>query len=314
MPYPQNMTTQAKGRALIKKREKISQKAYHLQDEKYWTIGYGHNGADVHQGMFWSVPQCEKVFNEDVKKHERFKTQVKVPLNQNQFDALSSFSYNLGGLYNTNGTKTTLLIMLNKGNYKGASKQMMRFVYPIQFKKGLTIRRIDERKLFDTPVTEKEPVKTAVNQKAVENAKAQKQADAKQRELIAWRLRKQDLREQQEENNAINKAKLTRNKQTIAIAQATAKANATARANAQKVEAQNKLRQEKINKVAEQNAYKSKNPVKPNIGQPKDAQPKKLPVPSKGTPKVIRSGISIIGLFLIALVMYNVEIPETSIE
>jgi lysozyme len=76
-------------------------------------------------------------------------TIVKVPLNNNQFNALVSFAYNvgLGAL-----KKSTLLKLVNSGNYKGASEQFIRWnkaggqVLP-----GLTKRREAERNLWQTP-------------------------------------------------------------------------------------------------------------------------------------------------------------------
>lgn len=72
---------------------------------------------------------------------------VKVPLNQNQFDALVSFAYNIG---NGNFNSSTLLRWLNQGNYKEASMQLLRWNkskgMPLA---GLTKRRKAEKVLFD---------------------------------------------------------------------------------------------------------------------------------------------------------------------
>lgn len=73
---------------------------------------------------------------------------VKVPLNSNQFDALVSFSYNVGtGKEGLAGS--TLLRLLNAGDYDAAADQMMRWVFNDGVKmKGLENRRFLERRLF----------------------------------------------------------------------------------------------------------------------------------------------------------------------
>jgi lysozyme len=80
---------------------------------------------------------------------------VKVPLTQNQFDALVDFTYNSGA---GNFASSTLLKLLNTGDYAGASAQFIRWnratdratgqliVLP-----GLTRRRSAETDLFNTP-------------------------------------------------------------------------------------------------------------------------------------------------------------------
>ena len=72
---------------------------------------------------------------------------VKVPLNQNQFDALVSFAYNIG---NGNFNSSTLLRWLNQGNYKEASMQLLRWNRSKGIVlNGLTKRRKAEKALFD---------------------------------------------------------------------------------------------------------------------------------------------------------------------
>ncbi len=72
---------------------------------------------------------------------------VKVPLNQNQFDALVSFAYNIG---NGNFNSSTLLRWLNQGNYKEASMQLLRWDKSKGIVlNGLTKRRKAEKALFD---------------------------------------------------------------------------------------------------------------------------------------------------------------------
>lgn len=71
---------------------------------------------------------------------------VKVPINQNQFDALVDFAYNAGA---TNLQTSTLLKKLNKGDYAGAAEQFDRWVYGDGKKlNGLVTRRASEKALF----------------------------------------------------------------------------------------------------------------------------------------------------------------------
>jgi GH24 family phage-related lysozyme (muramidase) len=69
--------------------------------EKYWTIGWGHYGADVKQGQTITQAQADKMLIDDMGKYESFvNNPAYVPLtaqlNQHQFDALVSFCYNCG--------------------------------------------------------------------------------------------------------------------------------------------------------------------------------------------------------------------------
>lgn len=75
---------------------------------------------------------------------------VKVPLNQNQFDALVSFAYNIG---NANFNWSTLLKKLNKSDYIGASNEFLRWNYSNgKVLNGLTKRRKSEKELFDKAI------------------------------------------------------------------------------------------------------------------------------------------------------------------
>lgn len=78
---------------------------------------------------------------------------VRVPLNQNQFDALTSFVFNVGAL---NFRKSTLLLLLNSGKYEAASNEFLKWTKAKDPKtgqyvelKGLVKRRKKEKDLFD---------------------------------------------------------------------------------------------------------------------------------------------------------------------
>lgn len=116
-----------------------------------WTIGYGTikypNGVRVKKGDTCTDTQAESYLKNDLVKFESaINRLVKVPLNQNQFDALASFTYNLG---EGNLSKSTLLKKLNAKDYLGAADQFL--VWNRAGGKvlnGLVRRREAERNLF----------------------------------------------------------------------------------------------------------------------------------------------------------------------
>lgn len=116
-----------------------------------WTIGYGTikypNGVRVKKGDTCTEVQAETYLKSDLVKFENaINRLVKVPLNQNQFDALASFTYNLG---ETNLSESTLLRKLNAKDYKGAADQFLVWNKAGgRVLTGLVRRREAERSLF----------------------------------------------------------------------------------------------------------------------------------------------------------------------
>ncbi len=116
------------------------------------TIGYGTtiypNGKRVQYGDTCTIEQAKSFMKYDLKRFtEAVNGSVKVQVNQNQFDALVSLTYNIG-ISAFNGS--TLLKKLNASDYKGAAAQ-----FDVWNKaggkvmRGLTNRRAKERKLFE---------------------------------------------------------------------------------------------------------------------------------------------------------------------
>lgn len=142
------MKTSDKGLILIKSFEGFRGRAYKCP-AGVWTIGYGHTGPEVKSGSVITEWQGGELLKKDVARFEKaIDNVVKVPLNQNQFDALVSFVFNIGeGAFG----KSTLLKLLNAKDYTGAAAQFPRWnkgggkVLP-----GLVNRRAAERKLFDS--------------------------------------------------------------------------------------------------------------------------------------------------------------------
>lgn len=115
-----------------------------VQTEKYYTIGYGHYGADVKKGMKISMGQAEAYLIADCQKFANYvdnKAYVPITLNDNQRDALISFTYNCGAgnLKKLCAGRTSAQIAEKLLAYNKAGGKVL---------KGLTRRREAERALF----------------------------------------------------------------------------------------------------------------------------------------------------------------------
>ena len=145
IPEKEVMKISDRGVSLIKRWEGFRADAY-LCPAKVWTIGYGHT-ATANRGQCITKERAEELLKEDVARYEdAVRLLVRVPLNQNQFDALVSFTFNLGiGALR----QSTLLKKLNKGQYVSAAYELDRWVYAKGKKlPGLVSRRLEEKKLF----------------------------------------------------------------------------------------------------------------------------------------------------------------------
>lgn len=102
------METSKEGLELIKRHEGFRADAYRCP-AGVWTIGYGHTGPDVKAGMKVSREQAEALLKKDVQAAEAAVGTELPVLRQNQFDALVSFTYNVGV---NNFRHSTLLQMI----------------------------------------------------------------------------------------------------------------------------------------------------------------------------------------------------------
>lgn len=123
----------------------------YLCPAKVPTIGWGCTEG-IKLGMRWTEAEATEGLRREIAKHEDAVLRlVTVEINQNQFDALTSFSYNcgIGAL-----SKSTLLKRLNKGDVAGAAAAFSAWnkaggkVLP-----GLVARRSREAALFLKPVS-----------------------------------------------------------------------------------------------------------------------------------------------------------------
>ena len=141
------MKTGSKGIDLIKHFEGCELEAYKCP-AGVWTIGYGHIKG-VKEGMTITEHQAEEMLKSELNEYEGYiNNLVTAELNQNQFDAMVSWVYNLGG---GNLSASTLLKVLNAGDYAGVPAQMMRWNKAGgKVLEGLTRRRQAEADLFAT--------------------------------------------------------------------------------------------------------------------------------------------------------------------
>lgn len=132
------------GIALLKSLESCKLTAYKaLPTEQYYTIGYGHYGADVKPGMVITQAQAEVYFRIDLEKFEKRveKYNNKYHWTQNEFDALVSFAYNTGSInqLTANGTRTKDVIAKKIPEYCTSKGKVI---------KGLQNRRAKELAMF----------------------------------------------------------------------------------------------------------------------------------------------------------------------
>ena len=138
------MQTSSNGLALIQSFEGLRLKAYRCP-AGVWTIGYGHT-AGVTAGQTCTLKQAEDWLKADVAKVERYVNALPYHLNQNQYDALVSFTYNCGAANLKSLTKSNTRTLTQISNAmllycRAGGIQLL----------GLVIRREAERKLFLSP-------------------------------------------------------------------------------------------------------------------------------------------------------------------
>lgn len=115
------------------------------------TVCAGHTKTVTHAdiGKVFSAARCTELLRQDLREAEAgVKTAVKVPITQAQYDALVSFTFNVG----TGAMQgSTLLRKLNAGDCWGAGAEFSRWTMAGgRHLQGLKIRRADERAAFET--------------------------------------------------------------------------------------------------------------------------------------------------------------------
>lgn len=142
------MKTSNSGRTFIKGFESLELKAYPDPGTggKPWTIGWGHTKG-VKPGDRITLEQAEAFFSEDLAVFElTVNSSIKRAVTQNQFDAMVSLAFNIGG---PNFAQFTLVKKFNIGDMQGAAAEFPKWrnsagkVMP-----GLVKRRAEEREMF----------------------------------------------------------------------------------------------------------------------------------------------------------------------
>lgn len=112
-----------------------------------WTIGVGHTGPEVHEGLVWTQEQADRRLDDDLLNAIfAVERNVKIKLSDRQLAALTSFVFNVG---ESAFAKSTLLTLLNQGAMLEAAEQFPRWSRAGGVKvKGLLRRRFNEASLF----------------------------------------------------------------------------------------------------------------------------------------------------------------------
>lgn len=136
-----------RGIDFIKQYEGCITVATKLKGESYYTIGYGHTGADVKEGQTVTVEQANEMLKADIKGYTDYvlKHCSYLDLNQAQVDSLVSFTYNTGAgnlqRLTANGTRTEKEIAEHITAYTKSKSEVNR--------DGLKKRREAEKSMFE---------------------------------------------------------------------------------------------------------------------------------------------------------------------
>ncbi len=111
-----------------------------------WTIGYGHTSG-VQSGMTISTAEADELLAEEIELCEKQINSLNISLNQNQFDALVSFLFNVGF---GNFSKSTLLLKVKVNpDDNSIMDEFLKWVYSRgKVLPGLQKRRLAEIKLY----------------------------------------------------------------------------------------------------------------------------------------------------------------------
>lgn len=160
------MKTGSAGRSLIKASESLELKAYRDPGTggEPITIGWGTTGTvtrddgsivKIHLGMECTEAEADRWFEERLEQFEGWvNSLIKVPVTQEQFDAVMSLTYNIGPDIDDDTIAeglgdSTLLKKLNAGDYLGAADEFPKWSRAGgHVMGGLVTRRKKERQLF----------------------------------------------------------------------------------------------------------------------------------------------------------------------
>ena len=134
---------------IVRRFEGLRLEAYKCPAGK-WTIGYGHT-KNVKEGDKITKEYAETLLICDVKDCEHEINDYKLRLNQNQYDALVSFVFNIGGKQFS--TSTLLKKLKVNVNDTSIAYEFSRWIYSAgKVESGLIKRRNEESNLYFNPV------------------------------------------------------------------------------------------------------------------------------------------------------------------
>lgn len=146
------MKLSKEGAMLIQSFEDLRLTAYKpVATETYYTIGWGHYGADVKKDMVINRAKAEELFRQDVRPIEKELNAMGINFTQNQFDVLVSWCFNLGvGAFKG----STMCRYIKEGrNDLEITDQLVKWVNsagrPLL---GLKKRRIEEANMWINPL------------------------------------------------------------------------------------------------------------------------------------------------------------------
>jgi lysozyme len=141
-----------KSTKLIKKWEGLYLTSYKCPADK-WTIGWGsityEDGTPIKAGEVITRKRAEELLKWEMDKKAEQINKLNVLFNQNQFDAILSFTYNLG----IGALRRSTLLKLARVNTHNPEirTQFMRWINKgSKFERGLTNRRKEEADLYFT--------------------------------------------------------------------------------------------------------------------------------------------------------------------
>lgn len=131
---------------LVRRFEGLQLKAYYCPGGVL-TIGYGHTGPDVHEGKTITKQEADILLRQDMRRFESsVNNDIAVAMSQGMFDAMVSFSFNVGAAA---FRKSTLRRRVNAGKLAEAANEFLRWNKAGgKVLAGLTRRRQAERELF----------------------------------------------------------------------------------------------------------------------------------------------------------------------
>lgn len=114
-----------------------------------WTIGWGHTGPEVVEGLVWTQAQADVSLLDDKQRaQDCVNRNVFVPITQGEFDALVDFTFNVGC---SAFEKSTMLKLINGYAFQSAAKEFEKWEYAGgHVVAGLLRRRLAEEAVFNS--------------------------------------------------------------------------------------------------------------------------------------------------------------------